>query len=110
MRRVRAADPESAELADVALAGLTALARAWELEGCPIVARFWERVQLAVEVHPVAELQVALDVACGLRDLHRLFPHLHHDLSEVADKIETRAWERERRRLGMPREAEITGR
>lgn len=102
MRRVRAADPESAELADVAIAALTVLETIWmEDEGCPLVARFWRQIRLAIEVRPVAELQTALDAARGLRDLAQRFHRLDDDLEVVAVKVEQRAWERERRRLGI---------
>lgn len=102
MRRVRAADPESAALADVAIAALTVLELVWRVEeGCPLVAQHWHRVRMAVEVAPVADLQTALDAALGLRDVARRFPYLADDLGEIADKVHQRAWERERRRLGI---------
>jgi hypothetical protein len=102
MRRVRSGDPESAELADVAIAALKILEFIWMTEeACPIVARFWSRIRLAVEVAPIADLATAADAAHGLRDLGRRYPYLAADLEEVAVTIERRAWERERRRLGI---------
>jgi hypothetical protein len=102
MGRVRAADPESAELADVAIAAAIALEAYWEYqEQCPLVGSFWRRIRIAVETRPVADLQTALDAARGLRDVRGLFPLTYSEAEEVAARIEQRAWERERRRLGI---------
>lgn len=101
-RRVRSADPEAAELADLAIAAAIVLEAYWEHEEqCPTVASFWRRVRMAVETRPVADLQTALDAARGLRDVRELFPFTCGEADEAAARIENRAWERERRRLGI---------
>lgn len=102
MRRVRSADPEGAELATVAITAMVVLEMYWRHdEECPLVADFWTRVRMAVESRPVADLETALNAARGLRDVRRIFPFTFKEADEAADRIERRAWERERARLGI---------
>lgn len=110
--RVRSVDPESAELADVALAALGILEFIWrEDERYPTIARFWHRVRMAIAVAPVApDLLTCIDAAHGLRDLAERFPVTLAELPEVAVTVEERAWRRERVRLGVePRVAADAG-
>lgn len=102
-RRVRALDPESAELAEVAISCLSLLTLCWlYVEGDPLVARYWVRVRTAVEVQPRADLETSLNAAHGVREVWKRFPFMSQ-LIEVANKIERRAWQQERWRLGISR-------
>lgn len=106
--RVRSADPDSAELADVALCSLKVLSFIWRThEKCLTVASRYDRLCMAIAVaDPAADLLTAIDAAHGLRDLHDRYPEALDGLLEVADRIDARAWARERARLGAPAQPE----
>jgi hypothetical protein len=91
--RVQAEDPESRDLASVALVAIDVLIAR---EGATPMARWLERLSAAIaRADPHPSLQTAIQASHAVRDLADVLPGEAPLLVEMADKIHERAWLRE---------------
>jgi hypothetical protein len=86
--------------------GLEQLAKIWDAIGAPSVAEWWRRVRRRIEASSPFDLELALQVAYGLRDLANEY-HEEGRVEQVIEwrqaamLVERRAWQVERKRLGV---------